>query len=272
MPLPSSGQISLNQIHVEAGGSSSSQAALNDADIRDMIGKGSSASNAFSEYYGVSAAAPIATYRGFIRTTGDGFPAGAVSLSSGTKIVVVTLQMPGYQNTFCNLGSSAMTLAASNAQAGMSAIYYLETSASGSQYISGNGGSGRSVGYIYEITGYNSSTPTATAAVKSANNTSGYSKTISLATQYNGVTIGSGVCEDTTPATGTVDPTTGSGVTVSNSDQSLQQDLESATNHYAWKDESTSLGTTNYVCTQASPAANATTTGTIHALTAAHWK
>ena len=63
MPLPSSGQISLNQIHVEAGGSSSSQAALNDADIRDMIGKGSSASNAFSEYYGVSAAAPIATYR-----------------------------------------------------------------------------------------------------------------------------------------------------------------------------------------------------------------
>ena len=51
MPLPSSGAISLNQIHVEAGGSSGSQAALNDADIRSMIGKSSGASNAFSEYY-----------------------------------------------------------------------------------------------------------------------------------------------------------------------------------------------------------------------------
>ena len=54
MPLPSSGAISLNQIHIEAGGSSGSQASLNDADIRAMIGKSSSASNAFSEYRGVS--------------------------------------------------------------------------------------------------------------------------------------------------------------------------------------------------------------------------
>ena len=39
MPLPSSGQITINQIHVEAGGGSGSQAAINDADIRDMIAK-----------------------------------------------------------------------------------------------------------------------------------------------------------------------------------------------------------------------------------------
>ena len=39
MPLPSSGAISLNQIHIEAGGSSGTICALNDADIRDMIGK-----------------------------------------------------------------------------------------------------------------------------------------------------------------------------------------------------------------------------------------
>ena len=46
MPLPSSGQITINQIHVEAGGGSGSQAAINDSDIRAMIGKGSAAQNA----------------------------------------------------------------------------------------------------------------------------------------------------------------------------------------------------------------------------------
>jgi hypothetical protein len=263
MPLPGSGQISLNQIHVEAGGSSGTQASMNDSDIRAMIGKGSGASNSFNEYYSVSAAAPSATYKGRILTTGNGFPAGWVTLSSGTKVVVVALAMPGYANTYCNLGSSGMTLAASNAQNSMSAIYYLATSASGSQYISGNGGSGRSVGHVWEITGYNSSTPVSTAAVQSANNTSSYAKTISLSTQYNGVTIGSGVCEDTIPV---------NGVTVSNSDQLLQIDLESATNHYSWKDENTGTGTTNYVCTQTTPGNNGSATGTFHRLAAAHWK
>ena len=263
MPLPSSGSISLNQIHIEAGGSSGSQASLNDADIRAMIGKSSGASNAFSEYRGVSAAAPIATYKGTTQTTGNGFPAGYVSLSSGTKVVVVCMCIPGYENTYVNLGSSAMTKAASNGHSGHSAIYYLQTSASGSQYISGNGGSGRSTSYVWEITGYNSATPSATAAVENANNTSGYTKTISLSTQYNGVTIGAGVTEDTIPV---------NGVTVSNADQLLQVDLESATNHYAWKDENTSLGTTSYLANQTTPGNNGSATGTIHQLTAAHWK
>ena len=92
MPLPSSGSISLNQIHIEAGGSSGSQASLNDADIRAMIGKSSGASNAFSEYRGVSASQPSVSYRGRTATTGNGFHQGYVSLSSGTKVVVVCLQ------------------------------------------------------------------------------------------------------------------------------------------------------------------------------------
>ena len=40
MPLPSSGAISLNQIHVEAGGANNSLCSLNDSDIRGMIAKG----------------------------------------------------------------------------------------------------------------------------------------------------------------------------------------------------------------------------------------
>ena len=261
MPLPSSGAISLDQIHVEAGGSSSTTASLNDSDIRAMIGKSSGAVNSFSEYRGVSAASPSVSYRGRTLTTSNGFPAGYVSLSSGTKIVVVTLQSPGYANSYINLGSSAMTKAAD--QDGRVMIYYLETSASGSQYISGNGGSGRNVTHTFEITGYNSATPSATAVAVSANNYSGFTKSISITNQYNGVTIGSGLCEDTIPV---------NGVTVSNADTLLQVDLEYATNHYAWVDENTPLGSRTYTANQTTPGSNGNPNGTAHRLAVAHWK
>lgn len=56
MALPTSGQITLNQIHVEAGGSSGTQASINDSDIRSLIGAVSGQSNlSFSSFYGASA-------------------------------------------------------------------------------------------------------------------------------------------------------------------------------------------------------------------------
>ena len=55
MALQTSGQISLNDIHVEAGGSSGTSASINDSDIRELISKGDGAQNAFNEYYGASA-------------------------------------------------------------------------------------------------------------------------------------------------------------------------------------------------------------------------
>lgn len=54
MALQTSGAISLNQIHIEAGGSSGTQASLNDSDIRGLISKGSGAQMSFSEWYGAS--------------------------------------------------------------------------------------------------------------------------------------------------------------------------------------------------------------------------
>lgn len=54
MALPNSGPLSLNQIHVEAGGSSGSTASINDSDIRGLIGKSSGAQMSFNEWYGAS--------------------------------------------------------------------------------------------------------------------------------------------------------------------------------------------------------------------------
>lgn len=56
MALPTSGMISLNQIHVEAGGSSGTACTINDADIRGLIGKSSGAAMDFADWYGASAA------------------------------------------------------------------------------------------------------------------------------------------------------------------------------------------------------------------------
>ena len=55
MALQTSGQISLNDLHLEVDGTSGSEVSLNDADIRDMIDKSSGAQSSISEYYGATA-------------------------------------------------------------------------------------------------------------------------------------------------------------------------------------------------------------------------
>ena len=57
MALQSSGAISLQDIHDEAGGTTNStaEATINDTDIRGLISKSSGAAMAFDEWYGASA-------------------------------------------------------------------------------------------------------------------------------------------------------------------------------------------------------------------------
>lgn len=58
MALQTSGPISLNDIHVEAGGTTGTTCGLNDSDIRGLIGKGSGVQMGFDEWYG-AASEPI---------------------------------------------------------------------------------------------------------------------------------------------------------------------------------------------------------------------
>lgn len=56
MTLPSSGTITLDQIHVEAGGSTGTQCSINDADIRSLISASAGSTMSFSDFYGASSA------------------------------------------------------------------------------------------------------------------------------------------------------------------------------------------------------------------------
>ena len=56
MALQTSGAISLNEIHVEAGGSSGTLVGINDSDVRGLTGASSGASSSFNSFYGTSSA------------------------------------------------------------------------------------------------------------------------------------------------------------------------------------------------------------------------
>ena len=62
MALQSSGAISLDDMHDEAGGTSGSTATINDADIRALIGKSDGATAAFNEWYGASSGPDVGVF------------------------------------------------------------------------------------------------------------------------------------------------------------------------------------------------------------------
>ena len=54
MAIQGSGQVSLNDLHVEAGGTSGTECSFNDSDIRGLISKGAAAQMGMDEWYGAS--------------------------------------------------------------------------------------------------------------------------------------------------------------------------------------------------------------------------
>ena len=112
MPLQSSGAISLNDIHVEAGGTSGTQASINDSDIRALINKASGATMSFSEWYGASASTVIAVTQGTLsgqqfttRGFEDATPTGSVSPTNvnGSTLAQMTIKRIARTNSSAGL-------------------------------------------------------------------------------------------------------------------------------------------------------------------------
>ena len=61
MALPTSGTITLDEIHIEAGGPTGTLATINDVDIRALIGKAAGVEMSFDEWYASSAVAQTIT-------------------------------------------------------------------------------------------------------------------------------------------------------------------------------------------------------------------
>ena len=97
MPLQSSGAISLNQIHVEAGGTSGTTASINDSDIRGLISKASGVTMSFSEWYGASAVVTPT----FINSTSNNNPE--------SDNVVISITAPTGSNAFIGVAQDTST-------------------------------------------------------------------------------------------------------------------------------------------------------------------
>jgi putative intracellular protease/amidase len=102
MALQTSGAISLNDIHVEAGGTTGTVVSINDSDIRNLIGKTAGASMAFNEWYGASASTVVTVTQGILSLPQathygyeDGTPTGSVSPTTvdGSTITGMTIKI-----------------------------------------------------------------------------------------------------------------------------------------------------------------------------------
>lgn len=118
MALPTTGALSLNAIHIEAGGSSGTSCGINDSDIRALIGKGSGVTMAFSEWYGASST-PISASGGSIVTSG------------------------GFRyHRFTSNGTFSISSIASGGFSNNLTIFILGGGGGSSSYIGGGGGGG----------------------------------------------------------------------------------------------------------------------------------
>ena len=69
MATPSSGAISLDQMNVEAGGSSGSTVSMNDSQIRFLDSKSANATSSFNDFYGIEAGGGIMSVGGSVSTS-----------------------------------------------------------------------------------------------------------------------------------------------------------------------------------------------------------
>lgn len=137
MPLPSFGvPLSINDIHIEVGGTTGTTASLNDADIRGLIGKTSGAQNAISEYYGASATPEIR----FEATGGNGGDANFSGGVGGKTIYTVEASSGTQFDVY--VGDRANDASNANVGAGGGAGTVIRSSGTYLVIVGGGGGAG----------------------------------------------------------------------------------------------------------------------------------
>lgn len=173
MPVPGSGAISLNEFHVEAGGSSGTQCSINDSDIRGLIGKSSGVQMSFNEWYGASATQAFTTvksghtyhfYTGGRGSTQRGFavgfnspaadtggstpPSGSISYTGNIAVggtTLGTIQKVAQRHTIIGRTSIEFEILGTNSNSGFTNINFNNTNTNGISYTKAR----TSFGYSY---------------------------------------------------------------------------------------------------------------------------
>ena len=255
MALQSSGQITLNEIHVEAGGSSGSQVALSDVDVKDLVGADNN-NTAFSDYYGATAANTTSSRVGGGATTTNQFPNANATLSTGNKLVVI---IPMYRvqsgsaisnaPTSVTVGGQSATQhvisnqnVASLSYGHINSIWVLETTLSGTQLVTGSTatGTGNNSCEVYEITGHTSATPHATSSSSNYTGTAGTTMSLGNISTVSGGTLLMGI---TATATGN------SSAISTNPSTTVQDVVFSNLNHASARLDGTSAGSNAFTVT-----------------------
>jgi len=142
MALPTSGPLSLNQIHIEAGGTSGTTASINDADIRVLIGKASGATMSFSEWYGASSSTTINITISSNTNNYNLWNSKGGTYSAGNTTINVTI------NSGVTIGSTSTGTYAFDTGTGWSSGDVINITNNGTiKGRGGNGGAGGSVVY-----------------------------------------------------------------------------------------------------------------------------
>ena len=131
MALPASGTLSLNEIHIEAGGTTATEAGINDADIRGLISKSSGTAMSFNEWYGASSLLTLTAQSNTIvsnsstsiTATTPSFAAGDIALVTIFKLSNSNSGTPGTPTGFTSIATATATAYISN-KGGNTYYYY----------------------------------------------------------------------------------------------------------------------------------------------------
>jgi hypothetical protein len=134
MPLPDIGvSLSLNEIHIEAGGTSGTTASINDADIRGLINKTANTPMSFSEWYGAANGPQVKYFATATKggTNPDYTMTANTSVSTGDLVMLIWISGYGLQgdtawNVRVGTGSNNFTSLSAGFNAWFAANGYLK--------------------------------------------------------------------------------------------------------------------------------------------------